>query len=46
MRWLQAPAAVTIPIDDNDKKTIALYKAKLYESIGLKRAGNKWVNPP
>jgi len=41
-----APGAVSISIDDNDKKTTALYKAKLYESIGLKRAGNKWINPP
>tara|TARA_B110001452_G_scaffold164748_1_gene137495 strand:+ start:250 stop:1710 length:1461 start_codon:yes stop_codon:yes gene_type:complete len=41
-----APATVNIPIDDNDKKTTALYRAKLYESIGLKKAGNKWINPP
>jgi len=41
-----ASAAVNISIDDNEKKTTTQYRAKLYESIGLKKAGNKWVNPP
>ena len=39
-----APEAVHIGINDNDKKTTQLYKAKLYEAIGCKRAGTKWVN--
>ena len=42
------PAAseiVSIDVDDNDKKTTQLYRAKLYEAIGCKRAGNKWINP-
>ena len=41
-----APSIVNISVDDNDKKTTQLYKAKLYEAIGCKRAGSKWVNPP
>ena len=41
-----APEAVHISVDDNDKKTTQLYKARLYETIGCKRAGNKWITPP
>ena len=41
-----AKRKVTAPFDDNDKKTTQLYKARLYETIGCKRAGNKWINPP